>query len=320
VSGDPRGIALGVNGVVYVGLAQPQAVIAVDTQSGAIRKRVVLDSAEIASTKELVTLRTNRERTRLYIANGSDESATILSLPDLGIVREITMEGETIRDVLPDPNGRYLYLLGRRVHVFGADGEHEVRTLEVNDPMAMTVSGNGLLAVVGSETFGANKATVVALYDAKTLAEITRDPLQTQDVVEAAMFAAGDTALIAASREHLFEKHLNSKAKPLQPSTSGPLRMSIDFGDLVSSDRICLPDGAGPQIIAAGGANLVLFAEKRCNSSGAFTGSERRIVPASLYGVNAYALAYDQAANQLYVTDREGFLTVYRVPRPAVAK
>ena len=33
-------------------------------------------SAEIASTKELVTMRTNRDRTRLYIANGTDESAT----------------------------------------------------------------------------------------------------------------------------------------------------------------------------------------------------------------------------------------------------
>jgi hypothetical protein len=321
VPGDPRGIALGADGTVYVGLAQPQAVIAIDPRSGAIRKRVVLDSAEIASTKELVTLRTNRDRTRLYIANGSDESASILSLPGLGILREITMEGEPIRDVLPDPNGRYLYLLGRRVHVFDAAGEHEIRTIDsVNDPMAIAATSNGrLLAVIGSETFGSNKATVVSLYDTKNLAEMARDPLQTADLIESALFADRDQALIAASRQHLFEKHLDTKPKPMT-STTGQLRMRIDFGDLVSSDRICLPEGSGPQIAVAGSGNLVLFAERRCNSSGAFTGAERRITPASLYGVNAYALAYDASSNQLFVTDRAGFLTVYRVPRPASAK
>src|SRR5688572_4512092 len=118
--GDPRGIALGADGTIYVGLAEPQEVLAVDPTTGAIKRRVVLDSAEIASTKEMVTFRTNRERTRLFIANGSDESATILSLPDLGVLREITMEGEVIRDVVPDPKGRYIYLLGRRVHIFDA--------------------------------------------------------------------------------------------------------------------------------------------------------------------------------------------------------
>src|ERR1700737_4979787 len=164
VTGDPRGLALGADKMIYIGLAQPQAVIAVDAQTGVVRKNVVLDSAEIASTKELVTLRTNRDRTRLYIANGSDESASILSLPDLAIRREITMEGEPIRDVLPDPNGRYLYLLGRRVHVFDAAGEHEIRTISIEEPMAIATTTSGsLLAVIGSETFGTNKATVVAL-------------------------------------------------------------------------------------------------------------------------------------------------------------
>lgn len=320
VAGDPHGIALGNGGIVYVGLAEPQAVIAVDSESGAIRKRVVLDSAEIASTKEFVTMRTNRDRTRLYIANGSDESASILSLPDLSIRREITMEGEAIRDVLPDPAGRYIYLLGRRVHVFDRDGEHEIRTIEIDEPMAIATAGNGsTLAVVGSQRFGSNKATVVALYDTKTFAEIARDPLQTEDVIASALFAAGDSALVAASAQHLFEKHLNTKQKELR-QTGGPLRMSIDFGDLVSSDRICLPDGAGAQIAVAGNGNLVLFAEKRCSSSGAFTGAERRIVPASLYGVNAFALAFDPSTNQLYATERDGYLTIYRAPRPALAK
>ena len=321
MAGDPRGVALGKNGIAYVGLAQPQAVIAVDTDTGEIRKRVVLDSAEIASTKELVTIRTNRDRTRLYIANGSDESASILSLPDLGIVREITMEGEPIRDVLPDPNGRYVYLLGRRVHVFNANGESEIRTIDVSDPMAIATTSNGsLLAVIGSETFGRNKATIVALYDTKSFNEVARDPLQTEDVIEAALFADEDRSLVAASRQHLFEKHLNTKSKNMTSSPTGQMRMSIDYGDLVSSDQICLPEGSGPQIIARGGGNLVLFAERRCNSSGAFTGSERRITPASLYGVAAYALAYEPSKNELLATDRAGYLTIYRVPRPATTK
>src|SRR6266568_4148702 len=55
---------------------------AIDPDRGTIKKRVVLDSAEIAATKELVTLRTSADRSRLYVANGSDESATILSLPN----------------------------------------------------------------------------------------------------------------------------------------------------------------------------------------------------------------------------------------------
>ena len=138
--GDPRGLALGNDGTIYVGLAGPQAVIAVDPTTGAVRKRFVLDSAEIASTKELVTLRTNADKTRLFIANGTDESAVILSLPDLAVLREITMEGETIHDVVPDPKGRYVYVMGRKVHVFDADGAKELRTLPIEDPMALAVS------------------------------------------------------------------------------------------------------------------------------------------------------------------------------------
>ncbi|MBV9496814.1 MAG: hypothetical protein JOZ54_21400, partial [Acidobacteria bacterium] len=143
VPGDPRGLALGKDGTIYVGLAQSQAVIAVDPKTGAVKSRLVLDSAEIASTKELVTLRTNRDASRLYIANGSDESASILALPDLHVLREITMEGETIRDAIPDPKGRYLYLLGRKVHVFDANGEKEIKTIEFNDPMAIAVAESG---------------------------------------------------------------------------------------------------------------------------------------------------------------------------------
>src|SRR5438445_4349720 len=109
--GDPHGLALGRDGTIYVGLAEPQAIVAIDPKSGAIKRKVVLDSADIASTKELVTLRTDRSRLRLFVANGSDESASILSLPTLKIVRDITIAGEPIRDALPDPTGRFLYLL-----------------------------------------------------------------------------------------------------------------------------------------------------------------------------------------------------------------
>lgn len=321
--GTPHGVATGRQGVIYVGLAQPQAVRAIDAKTGTVLKEVVLDSPDIASTKELVTLRTNADLTRLYVANGSDESATILSLPDLAVIREITIEGEPIRDALPDPRGRYVYLLGRRVHVYDADGKTELRVLPFADPMAIAAAENGsALALLGTEDFGNAKATAVALYDTATFNELTRDPLQTDATIEAALFAAGDRALIALSRDSLFEKPVVSRAaKAMTSSAKGQMRMTVDFGDLVSSERICLPQGSGPQIATlAGAGDLLLFAERRCSSSTAFSASERRVTPASLFGVNAYAVAYDRAANTLAVTDPAGFLTVYKVPRPAVAK
>lgn len=300
VAGDPRGVAHGSDGTIYVGLAQPQAVIAVDPKSGEIRNRVILDSADIASTKELVTMRTNADRTRLYIANGSDESASILSLPDLGVLREITMEGETIRDALPDPGGRYLYLLGRRVHVYDKNGTTELRTLPIEDPMAIATNASGsLLAVVATEDFGNAKATSVALFDTKTFTQVRRDPLQTTETIQAAMFGNRDRALIVLSRDHLFEKS----------------------GNALNTDRICLPEGSGPQIATLGGTDaLLLYAERRCSASGAFSGTDRTVMPASLYGVNAYAVAYDKSSNALIVTDRAGFLTLYSVPRVATVR
>ena len=317
-------MAIGRDGTIYVGLADRQAVDAIDPKSGMVLREAVLDSAEIAATKELVTIRTNPEKTRLYIANGSDESVSILSLPDLGVIREITMEGEAIRDAVPDPKGRFLYVLGRRVHVFDAGGEQRIRSLDFPDPMAMAVnSGGTTLAVIGTEDFGNAKATSVALYDTNTFAEIARDPLQTDQTIESAMFAAGDRALIALSRTSLFEKPLVTKTAPKSMSSSagGPMRMKIDFGDLVNSERICLPDGSGPQIATLGASNdLLLYAERRCSASGAFAGSDRRVTPASLYGVNAYAIAYDRESNALVVTDKAGFLTIYRVPRAPVVR
>lgn len=319
LTGDPRGIAIGADGTVYVGLADKQSVLAVNPKTGAVLREAVLDSAEIAATKELVTLRTDRQGKRLIIANGRDESAIILSLPDLAVVREITIEGETIRDALPDPKGRYLYLLGRRVHVFDADGHHELRTLQFENPMAIAVTSNGAtLALLGTEDFGNAKATVAAMYDTTNFSEIARDPMQTDKTIESALFAAGDRALVALSRDYIFEKPLVSTKTTIIATdpAKGQMRMRIDFGDLVNTERICLPEGSGPQIATLGAtSDLLLFAERRCSSSGTFSGSSRRVAPASLYGVNAYAIAYDRDANTLAVTDRAGYLTIYKVPR-----
>jgi DNA-binding beta-propeller fold protein YncE len=305
-----------------VGLAQPQAVVAIDPKTGEVKQRLVLDSAEIASTKELVTMRINPAGTRLYIANGSDESASILSLPDLAVRREITIEGEPIRDAVPDPKGRYLYLLGRHVHVYDADGEKELRTINIDEPMAIAASGNGaLLAVVAPEDFGNAKATSVALFDTSTFAEIAREPLQTDALIEEALFAAADQVLIALTRGLLIEEPL-SATKPVTKMTAGAngqMRMN-GFGNLTTRETICLAEGSGAQIATLASPELLLFAERRCNASSAFSGTNRRVSPASLYGVAAYAMAYDHASNTVVVTDRAGFLTIYKAPRLAVVK
>jgi len=319
--GDPRGVAIGSDGTIYVGLAEPQAVLAVNPRTGAVRKRVVLDSAAIASTKELVTFRTNADRTRLYIANGSDESATILALPSLEVIREITMEGETIRDVVPDPRRRHLYVLGRKVHVFDADGDTELRELNVDDPMAIAVSSTGsTLAIIATEDYGSAKGTAVVLFDTTSFAEIARDPLQTDQAIEGAMFAARDMSLVAFSRDSLFEKPVTSRPMSIKDAgEGGPMR--VDIGDVVNSNHVCFPERSGAQIVAAlANDSQVAYAERRCSASGTFSGSARNVMTASLYGVDAYALAYDKASNTLVATDRAGFLTIYTVPRAAVVR
>jgi hypothetical protein len=314
--GDPRGVAIGSDGTIYVGLAESQSVIALDPKTGIVKKRLVLDSAEIASTKELVTLRTNTDRTRLYIANGSDESATILRLPDLAVLREITMEGEMIRDVIPDPHGRHLYVLGRRVHIFDAEGDTEVRALPIADPMAIAASANGaMLAVLATEDFGNAKATVVALFDTNTFTELARDPLQTEKTIESAMFAANDRSIVALARDSLFEKRIASR--PTRITSNDGAAMRVDIGDLVNSTHVCLPQSSGPQVATlAGSDELLVYAERRCSASGSFTGSSHGVTPASLYNVDAFAVAYDRLSNTLVATEAGGFLTIYNVPRP----
>ena len=267
LAGDPHGVAVGADGTIYAGLAQPQAVVAIDPKTGAVKRKVVLDSAAIASTKELVTLRI--AGSRLFVANGSDESATILSLPGLGILREITIEGEPIRDALPDPRGRYLYLLGRRVHVYDASGERELHALDVSDPQAIAANGKALAVVAAEET---------VLFDTSTFTETGRT--KTRAGTDVALFA--NDALVTLSR-----------------------------------NAVCLPEGSGPQIATLAPDNVLLFAERRCDASSALAGAGR-VTPVSLYGVDAYAVAFDRAANALVTTERAGYLTIYKVPRAAV--
>lgn len=319
--GDPRGVAVGRNGIIYVGLADPQAVVAIDGTTGAVRKRVVLDSPEIASTKELVVLRTDRNHERLFIANGSDESATILSLPDLAVLREITMEGEVIRDIVPDPAGRYVYLLGRHVHVFDSEGNVELKTLPVKDPMAIAVSSDGaMLAVIASEDFGNVSATVTAYFDTQSFVELRRDPLQTEKTIASAMFADRDRVLLAVARDALFEQRVGARPATVKGSlAAGALRMV--HGDLVNVVNICLPEEVGPQIALAPGTDrLVVYAERRCSSSGTSIGSTQSVKPASLYGISAWALAWEPTRSAIVATDPAGFLTIYHQPRVATAR
>jgi hypothetical protein len=93
------------------------------------------------------------------------------------------------------------------------------------------------------------------------------------------------------------------------------MRMTIEVGDLVSSEAVCLPDGAGPQIAAPAPGSLVIVAEKRCAAGGSFTATKRRTRVASLYGIAAYAMS-PMRDGRWAVTDPAGFLTIYRQPEP----
>lgn len=318
LAGSPHGLAVE-DGTVYVGLADPQAVVAIDGHTGEVLRRVVLDSRDLASTKEMTTLRIDRPRHRLVIAQGRDESVTILALPDLGIVREITLEGEVIRDAIPDPDGRYLYVLGTKaVHVFDANGEREIRRIDDLEPTAIAASARGdLFAVVGLQDFGNATASVISLWSTADLRELAREPLQTEVRIETVLFGAHDRAIVFFAPGFVGEKPLDSRPpKQMHASTGGAMRMSFAFGDLVSSEMICLPDGAGPQIATPGpSSDIVFFAEKRCGVEGSFTASTRRVSTASVYGVHAYAIQYDASSKAIYATDPAGYLTVYKVPR-----
>src|SRR6185436_11989046 len=105
--------------------------------------------------------------------------------------------------------------LGRRVHVYTGDGQTELRTIPIDEPMAIAASADGAtLAVVAPEDFGNAKATSVALFETTNFKGVARDPLQTDKAVGAALFAAGDRALVALGRDGFYEKPLNTAVKP----------------------------------------------------------------------------------------------------------
>lgn len=314
LDGSPRGVAVAADGTVYVGLAATQSVVAVDPAAGAVVRETVIDREEIASTKDFVTLRIARDR--LYVAQGSDESVTILSLPSLDVVREILLEGERVRDALPDPAGRNLYVLARRVRVFDAAGEREIRALGDVEPTAIATDAKGrVLAVVGLESFPNGKVSVAVFYDAATLREIGRVPLQTEREIVGAFFAADDRVLVTVAPDWLAEAPATPRESKKPSGEPGGMRMTIELGDLVSSEAICLPDGAGPQIALAVPGSVVVVAEKRCAAGGSFTAAKRRTRVASLYGVDAFALAR-MGDGRLVASDPRGFLTIYRQPEP----
>ncbi len=307
------------DGTVYVGLAEHQSVAILDPKSGAIRKEVVLDHPEIASTKDLVTLRIDADETHLVVANGSDESVTVLSLPDLHVLREITLEGEMVRDAIPDPKGRYLYVLGRTVHVFDAAGEREIRNIEAVDPMAIATTSDGsVLAVVGGQQFSNGPATVVSMWDAATMKEIDREPLQTDRTIRAALFADGDRSLVVFADDWMGERPFTMKRGPeLERDTRGTPTMTFRFGDLVSGERLCLPEEAGAQIAVLGpDPRTVLFGEKRCGVQGGFTASPRRVRLRSIYGVAAHAIGYDSARRIVYVSIPAGQVLAWSDGQP----
>lgn len=315
LSGDPRGVAAA-GGTIYVGLREPQSVVAIDASSGKIQREVVLDNTEFAATKDFESMRVDAVKNRLLIAQGTDESVSILSLPDLGVIREIGLEGEVIRDVLPDPKGRYLFILGRTVHIWDADGDRQLREIKTIDPSAIAVSSDGsTLAIVGSERFGDVAATMVSLIDLARLEETRREPLQTERAIRSAVFGRGTNALVVLAPDWLAEKSLApAKGREMKPEGGG-MRVRIDRADLVSSETICLPAGSVAQIAATDG-ETVYFAERRCASAGTTVAAPRTVRTASLYGVEAVALAYDDVRGALVATESGGFLTLYRLPAP----
>lgn len=314
----PHGLALASDGTLYVGLAARQSVAAIRSSDGTLLREVVLDDPDIASTKELVSLRLTADERRLIVANGSDESVTILSLPELAIVREIGLEGETIRDAVPDPLGRYLFVLGRSVHVFDFDGQRELRTLDVEDPMTVSIDPKGVaLAVTFAERFPSGAASSVALFDTTAFKELAREPLQTDRHVRAAAFADNGKALVFVADDWIAEKELVVSRKVTPKVPEGVMRIDFNDGGLISSMRICLVENPGPQIVAMSGDTRAAFVpERRCSRSGAYTMQERRVTPVSLYNVPAFALVLDSKRNGLWATDPAGYLTMYKLPTP----
>ena len=319
LSGEPRSIAFGPDGTLYAGLRKPQSVVAIDLVRGAILEEVVLDSEEIASTKDFATMRYDAKRKRLIIAQGSDESVSILSVPSLAVEREILLEGEMIHDAIPDPKGRYLYILGRSVHVRDADGNRQIRIFSDLEPTAIAVSSDGKwLAIVGTEKFDGTPVTAVSLIDTERLEESRRELLQTDRKIQSALFANRDQALIVFADDWLAEKRLAISAGHAMKPRGESMQVTMGRDDFLSTESICLPSERGPQVaITSSKDNVVWFAERRCSSAGSVIAAPRTVVTASLYGAEVRALAWDATSGRLAATDGAGTITLYHHPKPA---
>jgi WD40 repeat protein len=317
LSGEPRSLAFGPDGTLYAGLRKPQSVVAIDLARGAVLKEVVLDSEEIASTKDFATMRYDAKRKRLVIAQGSDESVSILAIPSLAVEREILLEGEMIRDAIPDPQGRYLYILGRSVHVRDADGNRQIRIFSQLEPTAIAVSSDGKwLAIVGTEKVDGTAATAVSLIDTERLEESRRELLQTDRRIESALFANRNQALIVFADDWLAEKRLAVSAGQAMKPRGEAMQVTMGRDDFLSTESICLPAERGPQVaIVSPQDNMVWFAERRCSSAGSVIAAPRTVATSSLYGAEVRALAWDPVNQKLAGTDGEETITLYHPPK-----
>ena len=317
VDGSPRALAAGVDGTLYVGLSGSQEILALDPDSGKILQRKQIDHAEIAATKDFVSMRLTADGDRLVIAHGSDESVTIHALPELGPVREIGLEGELVRDAVPAPDGSFVAVLGRDVHIWSRDGGELLRVLRELEPMALAVSSDGsTLAVVGRESYPSGTVSVAILFDTATWSETFRRPLETERSIRGAAFAADDSVLAVWTDDWIAEVAMQAPRSTFD--TSGETaRVRIAFGDLVSSEAVCLPERTGPQIATLAGRDRLVFAERRCSASGSMTGTRRKLRTISLTGVEAWSIAWDRTRELVVASDPRGTITMYSLPASA---
>lgn len=315
LDGSPRALALDADGLIYAGLAGPQAIAVIDPDTGSVLQRKVVDRAEIAATKDFVTMRTTAARDRLVIANGSDESAMILAIPELSVVREIGIEGEMVRDAVPAPDGRFVAVLGRDVHVWSRDGETLLRVIRGLSPTAIAVSPDGsVLAIASRETFGGTDVAMAVLLETTGWTEIMRRPLQTERVIRGMEFAGNGSVLLVWADDWIAEAPLKVPTGEMQVS-EGRQRVSISPGELVSSETVCFPAEAAPQLVTMRGSTAIL-AERRCAAAASMTGGRRVTTTASLIGVEPWAILWDEKRGKIIATDPDGTLTIYQPPTP----
>lgn len=301
--------------MLYVGLADTQEIAAIDPSTGEIARRQI-DREEIAATKDFVTMRMTRDGDRLVIAHGSDESATIHALPGLVPVREIGLEGELVRDAVPAPDGSFVAVLGRDVHLWSRDGQELIRTIPGLEPMAIAVSSDGkLLAVIGRETFPSGAVSMAIFFDTTTWQEVFRKPLQTDREIRGVTFAADDSVIAVWAEDWLAEVTVRAEESGFDTNGDVP-RMRLGFGDLVNSESICLPERSSPQIATVVESSRIVLAERRCSTSGSMSGARRVLRSSTLTGVEAWAIAWDSTRRLVVASDPEGTITMYSLPAP----